>query len=238
MLSPPRADPFAKVTESKDDLTNGYTYAMTQTKIEKDQAELVKKIQDKKKLEKEERESEINQKRMERKELLKKQRKAEKKAKKSEKKKRKNPDAESSPDSSPPLPQPEKKEAETSLPIKAKKSRWEEDDEDLWTIEVLKDKTVTETLHLNKDITYTFGRGDNVNIRTNHQSCSKLHAQLSFISQRPNIMDMQSTNGTSVNGEAITPNVWKKLKSGDVVVFAFSTRSYVLKVKEKPKSKG
>lgn len=44
-------------------------------------------------------------------------------------------------------------------------------------------------------------------------------------------MDLNSTNGTSLNGKALQPGEWQALKKGDVLKFGCSTRDYVVKTK-------
>lgn len=52
-----------------------------------------------------------------------------------------------------------------------------------------------------------------------------------LILSRPNVMDLSSTNGTTVNGKALQPGEWQALKKGDVLKFGCSTRDYVVKTK-------
>ena len=42
-------------------------------------------------------------------------------------------------------------------------------------------------------------------------------------------MDLNSTNGTFLNKEEITPGQWYKLSDGDVIKFGCSTREYFVK---------
>ena len=44
----------------------------------------------------------------------------------------------------------------------------------------------------------------------------------------PYIMDLESTNGTFLNGEKIDSARYYELKHGDVIKFAGSTRDYVI----------
>ena len=74
-----------------------------------------------------------------------------------------------------------------------------------------------------------------------HPSCSKQHAVLQFRyvekknefgdkegGVRPYIIDLESANGTKVNGEKIPERRFVELMSGDVLAFGDSTREYVL----------
>lgn len=45
---------------------------------------------------------------------------------------------------------------------------------------------------------------------------------------QPYIMDLESTNGTFLNGVQIDPARYYQLKKGDVLTFGASTREYVL----------
>jgi uncharacterized membrane protein len=45
---------------------------------------------------------------------------------------------------------------------------------------------------------------------------------------RPFIIDLEATNGTSINGERIPASRYVELKMKDVVTFGQSTREYVL----------
>lgn len=74
-----------------------------------------------------------------------------------------------------------------------------------------------------------------------HPSCSKQHAviQFRFVEVKsehgdkvgrvkPYIIDLESANGTKVNGDLIPERRYVELKSKDVVTFGESTREYVL----------
>lgn len=74
-----------------------------------------------------------------------------------------------------------------------------------------------------------------------HPSCSKQHAVLQFRyvekknefgdkegGVRPYVIDLESANGTKVNGEKIPDRRFVELLSGDVLAFGDSTREYVL----------
>ena len=72
---------------------------------------------------------------------------------------------------------------------------------------------------------------------TEHPSCSKQHAVLQFRyverrdewggrkgGVRPYVIDLESANGTRVNGEAVPESRYVEVRSGDVVRFGESTR--------------
>ena len=47
-------------------------------------------------------------------------------------------------------------------------------------------------------------------------------------SVRPYVLDLESANGTKVNGDVVPERRYVELRSGDVVKFGESTREYVL----------
>ncbi len=72
---------------------------------------------------------------------------------------------------------------------------------------------------------------------TEHPSCSKQHAVLQFRDTeirdegggrrggvRPYVIDLESANGTRVNGEMVPGRRYVEVRSGDVVVFGESSR--------------
>lgn len=89
---------------------------------------------------------------------------------------------------------------------------------------------------------FLFGRDKEVvDIPIEHESCSKQHAviqfrqitkQISFGSYettiKPYLMDLESANGTCLNGQQIEACRYYELKAKDLVNFAESTRDYIL----------
>lgn len=79
-----------------------------------------------------------------------------------------------------------------------------------------------------------------------HPSCSKQHAVLQYrLIETPNertgekkkevkpyIIDLESTNGTFLNGEKIQESRYYELKPKDVLKFGFSSREYVIMYEE------
>ena len=76
---------------------------------------------------------------------------------------------------------------------------------------------------------------------TEHPSCSKQHAVVQFRyvekkdefgekvgNVKPYVLDLESANGTRVNGEMVPERRYVELMSGDVLKFGESTREYVL----------
>lgn len=77
------------------------------------------------------------------------------------------------------------------------------------------------------DIAYSLGR-ENCDIILAHESCSKKHAKIVFLNNIPNLMDLNSTNGTFLNNQQIVPENYYKLSTGDKIKFGCSTRDYVV----------
>ncbi|KAG7361463.1 sensor histidine kinase [Nitzschia inconspicua] len=109
-----------------------------------------------------------------------------------------------------------------------------------WRFYVFKkgQKDVLETLHISKQSAYLMGRNTDIaDIPMHHPSLSSQHAVLQYralpnkegrLSCQPYIMDLESTNGTFLNGVQIDAARYYQLKKGDVLTFGASTREYVL----------
>ena len=112
-----------------------------------------------------------------------------------------------------------------------------------WRLYVFKGKDVLETIELFTRSCWLFGRERAVvDVPTEHPSCSKQHAVIQFRyvekkvgefgdkkgGVRPYIIDLESGNGTKVNGEAVPAAKYVELRTGDVVVFGESLREYVV----------
>ena len=106
------------------------------------------------------------------------------------------------------------------------------------------DNELVETLHISKQSAYLLGRnGEIADIPLLHPSLSSQHAVLQYravpvksekigepprLSCQPYIMDLESTNGTFLNGIRIDAARYYQLRRGDVLTFGASTREYVL----------
>ncbi|KAK3813417.1 MAG: SMAD/FHA domain-containing protein [Benniella sp.] len=111
-----------------------------------------------------------------------------------------------------------------------------------WRLYVFKDGKEIDVLHIHRQSAFLFGRDRNVvDIPTDHPSCSKQHAVLQFrqivetnaLGQasrktKPFVIDLESANGTFVNGAQIPPTRYYELKLSDVLKFGASTREFVL----------
>lgn len=108
-----------------------------------------------------------------------------------------------------------------------------------WRLYVFKNDEAVETLHIARQSAYLFGRNqDLADIPLLHGSASSQHAVLQYralprkedgrMRCQPYLMDLESTNGSFINGVRLDPARYYQLKKGDVLKFGASTREYVL----------
>ncbi|KAF9429031.1 hypothetical protein BGZ76_001952 [Entomortierella beljakovae] len=111
-----------------------------------------------------------------------------------------------------------------------------------WRLYVFKDGKEIDLLHIHRQSAFLFGRDRNVvDIPIDHPSCSKQHAVIQFRQvvetdslghssrrTKPFVLDLESANGTFVNGTQIPPTRYYELKLSDIVKFGASTREFVL----------
>ncbi|PCH40108.1 SMAD/FHA domain-containing protein [Wolfiporia cocos MD-104 SS10] len=111
-----------------------------------------------------------------------------------------------------------------------------------WRLYVFKGQEQVDLLHIHRQSAYLIGRDRTIaDIAIDHPSCSKQHAVIQYRQMReksefgdiknvikPFIIDLESTNGTHVNDEAIPESRYYELKPGDVIKFGESQREYVL----------
>ena len=102
------------------------------------------------------------------------------------------------------------------------------------------DGDLIETLHVSRQSAYLFGREAKVaDIPVLHPSLSSQHCVLQYratpdaniggrLRCRPYLMDLDSTNGTFVNGVRLESARYYELRKGDVITLGASTREYVL----------
>merc|ERR1712194_749043 len=90
-------------------------------------------------------------------------------------------------------------------------------------------------MHIHRKEGYLFGKDRRVvDVPTDHPTCSKQHAVLHHRltadgrAIKPYIMDLESINGTFVNGERIDSARYFELREGDRLKFGMSSREYVL----------
>ncbi|KAJ9060502.1 hypothetical protein DSO57_1030282 [Entomophthora muscae] len=111
-----------------------------------------------------------------------------------------------------------------------------------WRWYAFKGEEQIDILQLHRQSAYLIGKDRKVaDIPLDHASISKQHAVLQYRKVvennpitgqprpvvKPYIIDLESSNGTFVNGAKIPPSRYFELKSADVIKFAFSTREYV-----------
>lgn len=100
-------------------------------------------------------------------------------------------------------------------------------------------------MHIHRQSAFLVGRDIEIaDIPVEHPSCSKQHAVLQFRLVeappkpdeplkvrrvvKPYIMDLQSTNGTYLNGDRVDDSRYIELREKDTLRFGFSSREYVL----------
>jgi len=89
-------------------------------------------------------------------------------------------------------------------------------------------------VHIHRQPGYLFGKDRRVvDIPTDHPTCSKqqavMHYRLVSGGQvKPYIMDLESTNGSFLNGEKLEPARYYEMREGDVLKFGMSSREFVL----------
>jgi len=89
-------------------------------------------------------------------------------------------------------------------------------------------------LHAHRMPGYLFGKDRRVaDVPTDHPTCSKQHAVLHYRlastgEVKPYIMDLESTNGTFLNGKRLEPARYYEMMERDVLKFGMSSREFVL----------
>jgi smad nuclear-interacting protein 1 len=120
-----------------------------------------------------------------------------------------------------------------------------------WRLYVFKGGEIAETLHMHRQNFYLFGRDHRVaDVVLLHESCSKQHAVLQYrlVNDKssagagaavgaleapkrvvkPYLLDLESTQGTFLNGKRIEGARFYELREKDCIKFAHSTREYIL----------
>lgn len=105
----------------------------------------------------------------------------------------------------------------------------------MWRLYIFQKRTeAPKIIHIHRLMGYLFGKDRRVvDIPTDHATCSKQHAVLHYRlagtgEVRPYVMDLESVNGTFLNGERIEPARYYEIRERDVLKFGMSTREYVL----------
>ena len=115
-----------------------------------------------------------------------------------------------------------------------------------WRLFVFKGPDMLQTIELHTQSCWLLGRAQEVaDILVAHPSCSQQHAAIQFryivkkvedeygISQRkgkvkPYVIDLESLNGTMLNGDRIEGGRYVELRDGDLLKFGGSEREYVV----------
>ncbi|KAJ5103671.1 SMAD/FHA domain-containing protein [Penicillium argentinense] len=111
-----------------------------------------------------------------------------------------------------------------------------------WRMYVFKGEDLLEMVELGGRSCWLVGREQAVvDFPLEHPSCSKQHAALQFryVEKRneygdrigkikPYIIDLESANGTSVNGESVPAGRYMEVMDKDVIKFGLSSREYVI----------
>jgi len=111
-----------------------------------------------------------------------------------------------------------------------------------WRLYPFKEDKDLEPYKIHRQSMYLFGRDRKaVDIPLDHPSCSKHHAVLQYRTvtttdeegrnkrvNKPYIIDLDSTNGTFLNGAKVDPRRYIELFPKDILKFGNSTRDFVL----------
>lgn len=111
-----------------------------------------------------------------------------------------------------------------------------------WRLYVFKENDLLEVVELHERSCWLIGKERLVvDFPLDHPSCSKQHAviQFRYVERRnefgdrigrvkPYLLDLESANGSSVNGEAIPVGRYVEVQNKDVLRFGLSTREYVM----------
>jgi smad nuclear-interacting protein 1 len=102
-----------------------------------------------------------------------------------------------------------------------------------WRLYVFKGGEQLKLFHMHRNEAYLFGKDRKVaDVPTDHETCSKQHAVLIYRHIKgkvtPYVMDLESTNGTFLNGERIEKARYYELREKDVLTFGRSQKEFVL----------
>lgn len=111
-----------------------------------------------------------------------------------------------------------------------------------WRMYVFKKKDLLDTVQLYQRSCWLAGRDQSVtDLTLDHPSISKQHAVIQFRHQtttneygdksnkvKPYLIDLESANGTKLNGKLIATSRYVQLVDGDVISFGDSEREYVM----------
>jgi len=106
-----------------------------------------------------------------------------------------------------------------------------------YSLTILKDGIVKDTVNLMTNSRFTFGRHDRCSVLVEHPSCSRYHAALQYCLVEKDIRkkgfylyDMGSTHGTYLNKQKVKAKVYNRVRVGYQIKFGGSTRLYIVEV--------
>lgn len=111
-----------------------------------------------------------------------------------------------------------------------------------WRMYVFRNKDLLDTIYLYQRSCWLMGRDQKVtDVLLEHPSISKQHAVVQFrhltttneygdkkSQVKPYLIDLESANGTKLNGEKVAASRYVELVDGDVIGFGDSEREYVM----------
>jgi len=111
-----------------------------------------------------------------------------------------------------------------------------------WRLYPFKEDEVLPVMYIHRQSAYLLGRDRKIaDIPIDHPSCSKQHAAIQYRLMpyerangtkgrriKPYIIDLESANGTFVNGDKIESKRYVELFEKDALKFGFSSREYIL----------
>jgi hypothetical protein len=103
-------------------------------------------------------------------------------------------------------------------------------DQSTRTLEVWKEGRLVEELDLTACRRYTVGRREGSDVWTEHESCSRIHAEFRVEAGGIFLVDLDSAAGTCVGAARLPPHEPRRLHDLAKVTFGTSTRSYLLKL--------
>ncbi|CAL1536937.1 unnamed protein product [Lymnaea stagnalis] len=120
-------------------------------------------------------------------------------------------------------------------PSNYQEPEWSGLSESKYSFDVLKNGSIIDTISLNDKPFYIFGRLPSCDVTLEHPSLSRYHAVVQYRTVATSncdkgwyIYDLDSTHGTWVNKNKISPKEYHRLKVGYVVKFGGSSRLHIL----------
>jgi len=138
-------------------------------------------------------------------------------------------------DKKPPAKSPAEMAQAKAIPIAYQEPSWGGLPTKSYSLEVLKNGTIVDTIDLKDKSYFVIGRLPNCDIMMEHPSLSRYHAVLQFKSkgspEKPTgfyLYDLDSTHGSFHNKNKCFPKTYYRLRVGHMLKFGMSTRSLIL----------